>query len=228
MSQNHHSLAYSKYDNVEIMSDLKMNTPAQPEISVTSVAKDHAILCDLMKRYQNPDPKISTVAFETLYARFEGFVQRMIKNKLHQYSSPTNSQHQEVDDVVQLAWIKFHQTRALYLPEHPLEAWLRVIVKSVTLDYLKKNHRFMNRQNHAYEWQTLTQETQNNDTELQLDQLNQQLKTQLDPSELELVEQRYLEEQSYEAIAQRLQLNEPTVRKRLSRIIKKLKEGKQV
>jgi RNA polymerase sigma factor (sigma-70 family) len=86
----------------------------------------------------------------------------------------------------------------------------------------------MNRQNHAYEWQTLTQETQNNDTELQLDQLNQQLKTQLDPSELELVEQRYLEEQSYEAIAQRLQLNEPTVRKRLSRIIKKLKEGKQV
>jgi RNA polymerase sigma factor (sigma-70 family) len=165
----------------------------------------------LMAAYSRGDE----TAFELIYARYSPKVMGYLGRKLR---TP-----EERDEVFQLVFLKFHRSRHSYDPSYPLLQWLYVISKSVYLDYLKQA-RVRNRVLTEVKVQDLIERVEPREMNtLTTDEAAHEFLKDLEGVQKEVARQRFMEDASFEEIAQTLDLSPSNVRQILSRAIKKLR-----
>ena len=123
------------------------------------------------------------------------------------------------DELCQIVFIQLFRKKNLYDPQYKALAWLYVITKSEHKDLLLKEKRHQNPDLLTELSQSQASPPSKVESEVDIDEV---LAT-LSPQEQELVRARYLNEEEYAAIAERLQSSEASVRQMVSRAIKKLR-----
>lgn len=150
----------------------------------------------LMRLYQSGDAD----AFAELYRRHAG--------RVRSYLLKRTPSAQDADELLQLVFLKLHQARHSYDPRHLVVQWLYVIARHSLIDFYRKKDRppvLLDTQDETaadgpeIPWNAVTGEQR------------------------QALEWRYLDEMSYEEIAQKLEKTEATIRQSISRTIKKLR-----
>ena len=158
---------------------------------------------ELMLEYQKGDH----LAFTELYIRHKGKVYAYLEKRL-----PKSDQ---VDDVFQKIFTKFHKSRHLFDPKYEVLPWIYTISSSELLDFQKK--RCMN--SVVFDENTYGPELQSENYLFEIQ--SEKLLTQKE--KLALTE-RYMEDKEFDEISLILQTSESNVRKIISRAIQKLKK----
>lgn len=160
---------------------------------------------ELMVLYQSGEAN----AFEILYERHSARVYGFFLKKLRDRSL--------VGDVHQAAFMKLHQARRQYDPSLPFAPWLFTICRSSFYDFLKARRRSTENEiwdPASYENATVLEKENKPD----LPSLEG-----LPISQQEALNLRYLEDLSFEEIAQRLETSPTNVRQLVSRALRRLK-----
>lgn len=159
---------------------------------------------ELMQNYQMGDLD----AFNELYKRHKGKVYAYLKKRL-----PHSDQ---VDDLYQKVFVKFHKSRNLYQPKFDVLPWLYTIARSELLDSLKKKSIDTSTYNdHLHALPELKEDVNSLDIEAE---------PSLSRNEKLALTQRYYQDKDFDEIALILQTSESNVRKIISRAIQKLKK----
>ena len=159
----------------------------------------------LMVLYQNGDE----TAFSEIYARHSKKVYAFLRKRLHQ--------EELVNDTYQDVFVKIHRSKHLYNSSLPLLPWLFTITRSVMIDNLRKIQKNITEEN--FDLNSLSIEpTLNLAGDAQL------LSTKLPENQKLAVHMRYVDENTFEEIAERLKTTPTNVRKIISRGIKRLKQ----
>jgi RNA polymerase sigma-70 factor (ECF subfamily) len=157
----------------------------------------------LMKLYVEGEER----AFEVIYQRYNKYVYSYLGKRVFDQSA--------LQDLYQEVFIKFHSSKELYNPKHPLIKWVYVISKSILLDHLKK------RKPHFVELE---------DQHIEVEQLQRvkgldlDAQKELSEKEREAIKLRYLSEEEFIEISKQLQTTEANSRKLVSRGLKKLRK----
>lgn len=162
---------------------------------------------ELMLRYQTGSPDEAYVAFSELYGRYNGRVYSFLLKKTKNAT--------ETEDLMQKVFLKIHESKHLYKSKFKFEQWLFVIARSQALDFFRASSRYTNRLK-KYE----ADSTRLSHEAIDLDELNT-----LDVDQRELLEMKFIDELSYQEISQVLRKSEVSLRKSVSRLLLKLKEG---
>lgn len=142
------------------------------------------------------------MAFETLYYRH--------KNRVYTYLTKRVSSPEARDEIFQSTFLKFHRSRNLYDSKHSVIKWLYTILRSEFLDYCKKG---------GLKTTPLSgMEVSDENESIELPSMDM-----LTETERLVINARYLGEEEYQEISNRLNISEGNARKLLSRAIKKLK-----
>lgn len=158
---------------------------------------------ELMAIYQEGNEK----AFAVLYSRHSEKVYGYLKNSLRNNAF--------AQDVFQATFLKLHNNRSHYDPTFPFLPWLFTVCKSVMIDQIRKKSRIRE---------------DNNSVALDLAVAPDIAKPIALPNlsvlpvmQQEAVQLRYIQDLSFEEIAQRLETSPSNVRQLISRAVKKLK-----
>ena len=157
---------------------------------------------ELMLKYQGGDH----MAFDVIYFRH--------KNKVFSYLEKRMHNKDDLEDIYQKVFIKFHRSRETYKEKYELLPWIYTITKSVFLDYLKKND--LELVEYIEDVHVFDQAHEDNKLDLESEK-------KLTKNEKEAIKQRYYNEKDFLEISQILQTSEVNTRKLISRGIKKLK-----
>ena len=162
---------------------------------------------ELMLMYQSGAEK----AFQALYARHSSKVFGFLKRRL--------SPEEKVTDVYQEVFLKIHRSKHLYNKSLPALPWIFTITKSVLLDAVKKDKNFKYVDN------------------FNLEQIKAELKDNsvlaegavlaikgLPAAQKTAVQMRYVEDKTFDEIAESLKTSPANVRQIVSRGIKRLKD----
>lgn len=149
-------------------------------------------------------------AFDLLYTRYSrrayNYFITKIKNSI------------DADELLQLLFLKLHSSKHLFQNKYKFEQWLFVIARTVLIDFLRKNKKITLTEslddNEFYLFQEIEEE-KTNEIETHLENLSEK--------EKELLKMRYEDELSFREISERLSQSEVSLRKFISRTIKKLK-----
>ncbi len=164
-----------------------------------------------MRAYQSGD----SLAFQVIYSRHSGRVYAFLKRRLEK--------REEIDEVFQQVFTKFHLSRSQYDPTHALAQWLYVLTKSVLLDHWRKESKKLDR---PFENELALEETVAEDVQAEpamgRERLQEVFKT-LALDQRQAVELRMFDELSYEEIAKKLGKTPLNVRQMISRALKKMK-----
>ncbi len=159
----------------------------------------------LMVLYQNGDE----AAFSEIYTRHSKKVYAYLRKRLYQ--------EELVNDTYQDVFIKIHRSKQLYNSSLPLLPWLFTITRSVMIDNLRKIKKSMADAN--FDLTLLAVEpTLNLAGDAQL------LSERLPENQKLAVQMRYVDENTFEEIAERLKTTPTNVRQIISRGIKRLKQ----
>ncbi|OVE82103.1 hypothetical protein BVY03_02310 [bacterium K02(2017)] len=165
---------------------------------------------ELMELYQLGDSK----GFRELYARYHPKITGYLIKRC-----PAKSQL--VEDILQQIFMKFHRLRQSYNPKYPVSAWLFTITRSCLIDEMRKVKKDQN---------VATLETvKEQSSRIPEPNINIPLES-LNKAEKNIIQQRFFNEETYEDISNKLGISTQSVRKRVSRAIKKLRthlKGKQ-
>ena len=173
----------------------------------------------LMTRYLRGDFS----AFEELYRRHSPKVYGYLKKRVRNL--------EDVDEIFQKIFAKFHSSRETYKESYPVLQWLFVISRSVMLDHLKS----LRRKADLSEKVLLASLSQSAPEVSLSEQMTSEISFQnpeltsaaplksLAPLAKEVVHLRVIDELSFAEIATRLGLRESNVRQVLSRSLRKLK-----
>lgn len=133
---------------------------------------------------------------------------------------------ENTEDITQIVYTQVYKKRHNYNPEHSPLAWLYIITKSETKDYLKKLRTYSDYLEDYNQFTDLSQNSSENPSNLQEDLLTQTLKKTktLNEKELALVKERFYEEKDFQEIALDFGLTEANVRKIISRAVSKLRK----
>jgi RNA polymerase sigma-70 factor (ECF subfamily) len=160
---------------------------------------------ELMLRYQTHSPDEAYAAFNELYSRYSqrvfNFLNKKVKNSA------------DGEDLLQKVFIKIHESKHLYSNKYKFEQWLFVIARTQTLDYFRANKRYKDRIAN-YEPEVL-----------ESSEVDMSLLKNLDSDQQELLEMKFIDELSYQEIAQIVNKSEVSLRKTLSRMVGRLKKG---
>lgn len=161
-----------------------------------------------MTLYQNGD----CLAFECLYERHSGRVFKYIKTKV------THSGHAQ--DLLQEVFMKVHRSRAKYALEYLFLPWIFTIARNTVVDFLKSSQRreSTGTTSESFEFSNtpaFSVETTEHD-------LAQALGT-LPPEQKRAIELRYLNDWSFEKIAEEMKTTPVNSRQIISRGIKKIR-----
>lgn len=161
--------------------------------------------CDeeLMKRYVQGD----MVAFETLYERHSARVYSFLLKRA--------GSRQLADDLHQVAFLKFHQSRERYTSKFAVLQWLYVIARTTFLDHIRKTGR----QVPVVEGFDTSQIAATSSGE----SIDSSVLNRLPADQKQVVEWRFLDEESYEQIAARLGKSTASIRQNVSRALKRLR-----
>jgi RNA polymerase sigma-70 factor (ECF subfamily) len=169
---------------------------------------------ELMKDYASND---NASSFELLYHRYSGKVLGYVMNRIKDRT--------QSEEVHQNAFLKLHQYRSHYRPEYPFAPWFFTIVRSVMLDLIRKNtrERIRNQEVTPQEFENISDDRVNAIDDSNRPDLEKFKKT-LSKDERREIEMRYEDDFSFEKMAQELGLSESSIRKRISRSLKKMRK----
>lgn len=160
---------------------------------------------ELMLRYQTHSPEEAFAAFNELYSRYSqrvfSFLSKKVKNSA------------DAEDLLQKVFIKIHESKHLYKSKYKFEQWLFVIARTQALDYFRANKRYRNKIS-QYEPEEVT----SSEVDMSF------LKT-LDSDQQELLQMKFIDELSYQEISKIVNKSEVSLRKTLSRMVGRLKDG---
>lgn len=142
-------------------------------------------------------------AFEGLYNRHSGRILSYLMKRL-----PSK---QDADEVLQAVFLKFHHSRHNFDFNYAVLQWLFVISRTSVMDFYRKKGR-----EPVFE-KNMTEEFIDSDKELPWEAVSDEQK--------KVLELRYLDEMSFQDIAQKLGKNEDGVRKTVSRAISKMRKA---
>lgn len=127
-----------------------------------------------------------------------------------------------IEDIVQGVYMQIFNKRSLYNPQHSPLAWLYVVTRSETKDYLKAQRTY---QNYLTEFSMFLSQTSSEkpSTDQEVD-LNDYLNL-LSPNEKVALEKRYQQDKDFEEIAREMNLTSVNIRKLISRGIQKVKKN---
>lgn len=164
---------------------------------------------ELMIIYRDGNPDQAYQAFEMLYQRTSPSLYNFLMKKSHQA--------EEAQDLLQKTYFKVHQSKELYGPKYKFEQWLFTIAKNLILDEWRKKTR----ENKKLENFKSSEQMQMIGA-VQVEAAN----IQLSESDRELLEMKYIDEHTYLEISNILNKTETSLRKMVSRIVKRLNPEK--
>ena len=161
---------------------------------------------ELMLRYQTHSPEEAFAAFNELYSRYGqrvfNFLSKKVKNSA------------DAEDLLQRVFIKIHESKHLYKNKYKFEQWLFVIARTQALDYFRASKRYQNRLA-QYEPEQVEVATE----------VDMSFFKNLESDQQELLEMKFIDELSYQEISKIVNKSEVSLRKTLSRIVGRLKDG---
>lgn len=160
---------------------------------------------ELMVQYQTGSASAFDELFERIHQRVYGYVSRRLTNK------------QEVEDVVQNIFIKFHTSKEQYSIDYPLDAWIFTICRSVVFDHLRKISKIKHEEFIEF-FQDPGSELP--DVDLAIATLPAQSK--------QIIKLKYQEDMSFEEIAKKINKSPANVRQIISRALRFLKKENEV
>jgi RNA polymerase sigma factor (sigma-70 family) len=150
-------------------------------------------------------------AFERIYPQIAPGIEKYLKKRLYN--------EEQCDDAFQQVFLKLHKYRHRYDIKYLPWQWIYVIARSQVIVSMKKH------KNQGLEVEFLDDLSQNEDLEannIQSDQLHTSL-SELDEATRELLMDKFMEQQSYDEIAQRLGVKPASLRQKVSRALKMLR-----
>ena len=166
---------------------------------------------ELMIIYQKDSPEKAYLAFEELYFRFSGRVYNFIKKK--------NMGLADAEDILQKVFFKIHVSKHLYDVRFKFEQWIFVIARTTTIDFQRKESRDLkNIQKLIYGNET--EEFEVNFASEELDFFEN-----LEQDQKEILELKYIDNYSYKEISKMLSRPETALRKMVSRMVVKIRNG---
>ncbi|GEM_PF-2006805 len=162
---------------------------------------------DLMLSYKSGRVE----AFNELYERYNKQVYGYLKKRL--------SNNAEVDDAYQKVWRRLHEKRDLY-QDQPFGPWFFVLIKHLLIDEYRARAR---RRDHEFQDELVEKIYAAHAEDEQAIDI-EELLAQLPSEAAHLVRQYYLEGVSYSDLEQSTGLSQSTLRQRLSRAIKGLRQ----
>ena len=161
---------------------------------------------ELMEIYQTAHPDQAYEAFTQLYQRYSQRVYNYVQSKVKNSA--------DSDDLLQKVFIKMHESKHQYKDKYKFEQWIFVIARTQVLDFFRANKRY------DAKLKKVDQGMDGSPLEADLSIFNQ-----LDASQRELLEMKYIDELSYQEISKIVNKSEVSLRKSLSRMISVLKKG---
>lgn len=126
---------------------------------------------------------------------------------------------ERAEDVLQIVFLQIYRKRHLYKPEHAALAWLFVITKSELKDYRNREGKDLA----PRENEMALSQTSDPAPSLMDGQEARDLLASLPERERSALEGRYLREEDFDEIADRLQTSAANVRQLVSRALRKLR-----
>ncbi len=160
---------------------------------------------ELMVMYQNGAEN----AFQELYARHSSKIYGFLKRKIYQA--------EKVTDIYQEVFIKIHRSKHLYNKSFPFLPWIFTITKSVLIDEIRKDKKSKLTVDFDIEQIPAVQNTLSfiSESEEFIQALPEQQKV--------AIQLRYVDDKTFEEIAESLKTTPLNVRQIVSRGIKRLK-----
>lgn len=161
----------------------------------------------LMKLYQNGDEE----AFKVLYGRHSSKIYGFLKKRLND--------NEKVVEVYQEVFIKIHKSKHLYNDTLPALAWIFTISRTVMIDEIRKDSKIKTIDN--YDLEKIPNELEK--TVPQFELASEALRC-LPNQQKTAIEMRYINDQTFEEIANRLNVSPTNARQLISRGIKRIRE----
>lgn len=160
-----------------------------------------------MTIYQQNSPELAYRAFEELYKRFS--------TRVYSYLLKKCKNQADAEDLLQKVFIKIHESKHLYKKNFTFEQWIFVIARTSALDHFRSLKR---------------DETRLGKLEVPLDRTSEDTidlseLASLDKDQKEMLEMKYIDELSYQEMAQLFNKSEGSLRKMVSRIVISLRKG---
>lgn len=157
---------------------------------------------ELMLKYQDGDH----MAFDILYSRH--------KDKVYSYLIKRFHFKNEIADLFQKVFTKFHKSRHLYQEKYEVIPWIYTITKSELLDFIKK------RKIVSVEFQ---EENHTPIDQIRENQFDIESEKNLSAKEKHALKERYYSDKDFSEIAKVINTSESNTRKIISRGIRKLR-----
>lgn len=166
---------------------------------------------ELMESYLSGEES----AFAVLYQRHSGKIYAYLRKRLNN--------REEVDEVFQKVFLKFHKTRKNYNKDYPIAQWLYVVAKTTLFDHFRLQNRQVKVDEKPIEEINSALLSQNESSEPLNMERDMSLLNSLSQEQRQAVEMRVIDELSYEQIAKTLNRSQDSVRQTISRALKKLR-----
>ncbi|MES2966635.1 MAG: sigma-70 family RNA polymerase sigma factor [Patescibacteria group bacterium] len=165
---------------------------------------------ELMAQYQLGSEDAFVVLYSRHSSKIFGYICKYIPNR------------ERAAEAFQEVFAKMHKSKHLYNSTLPFMPWLFSVSRSVTLDVIRSDTR---RDLKTVSFKQMTSESRDfeNQGEHKLIELKPQLAS-LPDSQRIAVEMRFVDEKTFEEIANRLNTSPMNARKLISRGVKRLKE----
>lgn len=159
---------------------------------------------ELMIRYQNGD----YAAFECLYRRHSGRILRYLSMRV---------QPEIAKDLLQEVFMKIHRSREQYIAQYPVLPWLFTVTRNALIDFFKKAETRAVKVEINDDVFTKEREVQPPEEDLSL------ALSGLPVLQRRAIELRYMNEWSFEKIAEELKTSPENSRQIISRGMKKMR-----
>jgi len=159
--------------------------------------------------------------FQEIYLAYSGRVYSYLRRRLRNAD--------DLEEVFQKIWMKFHQSRKSWSPEYPILQWLFVISRSVLTDHFRfEAHRDQGLVSLGADGVTSGASVEAGSVEEEADKFRLEGsfgKKGLIRGQMEVVWMHDFEEEDYVEIAQRLGKSPISIRKTFSRALKRLRSA---
>ncbi len=162
---------------------------------------------ELMNLYQGGSETAFQVLFERHSSRIFSYLRKRIKN------------NESIDDIFQEVFVKMHISKHLYKKNLPVLPWLFSVTRSVMIDQIRKDKssKFID----GYDLEKIPQIEKNSQQDFAtvMSAINE-----LPDSQRTAMQMRYVNEKTFEEIAESLKTSPLNARKLISRGVKRLRE----
>ena len=161
----------------------------------------------LMKLYQQGHHGAFKCLYERHSGKVYGFLMSRIKNK------------EKVAEIYQEVFIKLHKSKNLYDVQLPVLPWIFTITKSVMMDELRKNKDIPISDNYDLDKLPTPEESSLDNSAKATEALNK-----LPDQQKTALQMRYMNDDTFDEIAERLSVSPVNARQIISRGLKRLRQ----